>query len=140
MNQPSARGVQRQGVDAAFEADETRNSQLMLEAQMLRAQQKPEAAANKFAEAAVIEEHLQDLCVTKGLMAKAFVHGFSAASCWAQAGDFHHAIVLCDALLAHAALPARLRQRVDAYVKTLCTRRAQWYEELVLHDTEYAGS
>ena len=31
MNQPSARGVQRQGVDAAFEADETRKSQLMLD-------------------------------------------------------------------------------------------------------------
>ena len=44
MNQPSG-GVQRQGVDAAFEADETRKSQLMLEAQMLRAQQKPEADA-----------------------------------------------------------------------------------------------
>ena len=107
---------------------------------MLRAQQKPEAAANKLAEAAVIEERLQDLCVTKGLRAKAFVHGFRAASCWAQAGDFYHAIVICNALLAHAELPARLRQRGDAYVKTLCTRRAQWYEELVWHDTKYAGS
>jgi hypothetical protein len=140
MNQSSARGVKRQGVDAAFEADESRKSGLILEAQMLRAQHKPEAAADKFAEAAVIEERLHDLCITKGLMAKAFVHGFSAASCWAQAGDFHHAIVLCHALLAHTELPARLRQRIDAYVKTLCTRRAQWYEELVLHDTEYAGS
>ena len=135
MNQPSARGVKRQGVDVVFEADETRKSQLMLEAQMLRAQQQPEAAADKFAEAAVIEERLHDLCVTKGLMAKAFVHGFSAASCWAQAGDFHHAIVLCNDLLAHAELPARFRQRIDAYVKMLCTRRAQWYEALVLHDT-----
>src|SRR5207247_3334775 len=130
---------QRQGVDAAFEADEIRKSQLMLEAQMLRAQQQPEAAADKFAEAAVIEERLYDFCVTKGLMAKAFVHGFSAASCWAQAGDFHHAIVLCHELLAQAAIPARLRQHIHGYVKTLCARRAQWYKELTLQDADQDG-
>jgi hypothetical protein len=62
------------------------------------------------------------------------VHGFSAASCWAQAGDFHHAIGLCHELLAHPELPERLRHRVDAYAKTLCARRAQWYVELVVQD------
>ena len=123
MSHPAARGVHRQGVDGTFEANEARKSQLLLHAQRLQAQQKPEEAAETFAEAAVIEEHLRDLCVALGLTEKAFVYGFSAASCWAQAGDFRHAIVLCHALLAHAAVPARLRQRIHAYVKTLYARR-----------------
>ena len=139
MNQPTARGVHRHGVDATFEADEARKSQFMLEAQMLRAQGRSDAAADKLAEAAILEEHLRDVCFAKGLMDKAFVHGFSAASCRAQAGDFHHAIAVCQDLLAHDALPERLRTRIHAYANTLCGRRAQWYEELVLHDTGDAG-
>ena len=139
MSHPAVHGVNRQGVDGTFETDEARKSQLMVQAQMLQAQQKPEEAADKLAEAAVIEERLRALCVAQGLTQKAFVHGFSAASCWAQAGDFHHAIVLCQELLAQNALPARLRQRIHGYVKTLCARRAQWYKELVLQDVEQDG-
>jgi hypothetical protein len=139
MNQPTARGVNRQGVDATFETDEARKSQLMLEAQMLRTQGRSDAAADKLAEAAVLEERLRAICLAKGLKDKAFVHGFSAASCRAQAGDFHHALVLCHELLAHDALPKRLRKRIHAYAKTLRGRRAQWYEELVLHDAGDEG-
>lgn len=137
MNPPATRGINRQGVDATFEADETRKSQLLLEAQLLRAQQQSGAAAEKCVEAAAIEEQLRDQCFNKGLKDKAFVHGFSAASCWAQAGDFHHAIVLCQALLAHEDLPERLRHRIDAYAEMLHARRAQWYEELILQDAGY---
>ena len=129
--------INRQGVDAAFAVEEARKSQLLLEAQLLRAQQRSEAAANKFAEAAGLEERLREACLTHGLREKAFVHGFSAASCWAQAGDFHHAIGLCHALLAHPDLPARLRQRIIAYAHTLAARRTRWYEELVVHEAEY---
>jgi hypothetical protein len=139
MNPPSAHGVNRQGVDATFEAAETRKSQLLLAAQLLRAQQQSGAAAEKCAEAAAIEEQLRNQCFTKGLKDKAFVHGFSAASCWAQAGDFHHAIVLCQELLTHADLPERLRHRIDVYAKTLHTRRAQWYEALILQDVGHEG-
>jgi len=65
-------------------------------------------------------------------MEKSFLHWFSAASCWAQAGDFYHAIALCDDLLARADLPERLRQRIQEYAHTIRIRRAQWYEELIL--------
>ena len=136
MSNPTGRGLSRQGVDAAFVADEAQKSHLLLEAQLLRAQQQAEAAADKLVEAAMIEERLRERCFTMGLREKAFVHGFSAASCWAQAGDFHHAIGVCQDLLAHSDLPPRLRHRVDAYAKTLCTSRAQWYEELVVHEGE----
>ena len=105
MSNPTGRGLSRQGVDAAFVADEAQKSHLLLEAQLLRAQQQAEAAADKLVEAAMIEERLRERCFTMGLREKAFVHGFSAASCWAQAGDFHHAIGVCQDLLAHADLP-----------------------------------
>jgi hypothetical protein len=140
MHHPCTRGINRQGVDAAFEVDEARKSQLILEAQLLRTQHQFGAAADRIAEAAAIEEQLRDACFTQGLREKAFLHGFSAASCWAQAGNFHHAIVLCQNLLAHADVPARLRQRIDAYAKTLDARRAQWYEALVMQDAGYEGA
>jgi hypothetical protein len=136
MNHLSGHGLSRQGVDTAFVADEAQKSRLLLEAELLRAQQQAEAAAGKFAEAVLLEERLRDRCFTTGLRDKAFVHGFSAASCWAQAGDFHHAIGIGQELLAHPDLPVCLRHRIDAYIKVLCTRRAQWYAELLVHDSE----
>lgn len=48
------------------------------------------------------------------MIEKAFVHRYSAASCWAQAADFHHALSVCDGLLDRADLPERLRQRIEA--------------------------
>ena len=129
MSQRSIQGLDRQGLDAAFELEEARKSSLILEAQLLRAQQRDEAAP-KFAQAAELEERLSELCEAKGLGEKSIVHRFSAASCWAQAGNFYRAITLCDELLAHADLPARLRQRVQDYVLTLRARRAQLYAEL----------
>jgi hypothetical protein len=137
MNQQPASGIQRQGVDAAFEAEETQKSNLILEARLLREQQQDEAAANRFAQAAEIEERLSDASQAKGLTEKSRVHRFSAASCWAQAGNFYRAIALCDDLLSQGDLPPRLRRRVEEYVQTLRARRAQWYAGLVL---EAAGS
>lgn len=132
MTQHLTHGINRQGLDAAFEAEEARKSSLMLEAQLLREQGQVEAAAAKFAQAAEIEERLSDICGAKGLMEKSFVHRFSAASCWAQAGDSYHAITLCDDLLTRADLPERLRQHISDYAHTLRARRAQWYAELAL--------
>jgi hypothetical protein len=131
MSQQPARGISRKGLDATFEAEEAHKSDLILGARLLREQQQDEAAAEKFAQAAEIEEHLSDLCEAKGLVEKSFVHRFSAASCWAQAGNFYRAITLCDDLLARTDLPDRLRQRVHDYADTLRARRAQWYAGLV---------
>lgn len=131
MNQQPARGISRQGLDAEFEADEARKSLLILEAQLWREQQQEDEAAAKFAQAAVIEQRLGNICEAKGLVEKSFVHRFSAASCWAQAGNFFHAIVLCNDLLVRPDLPDRLRQRIHDYAYTLRDRRAQWYAEFV---------
>jgi hypothetical protein len=86
MSHPAEHGVNRQGVDATFETNEARKSQQMLHAQMLQAQQKPEEAADTFAEAAVIEECLRDLCVTQGLTEKAAAHGAADMQTLPQSG------------------------------------------------------
>jgi hypothetical protein len=130
MTQRSTQGINRQGPDQGFEAEEARKSNLILTAQLMRAQQKQDEAATSFAEAARIEERLSEECESKGLLEKSFIHRFSAASCWAQAGDFYHALALCDDLLARADLPERLRQRVMEYAHTIRIRRSRWYEEL----------
>jgi len=132
MSQHPKRGISRLGLDAAFEAEETRKSSLILEAQLLREQQQDETAAEKFAQAAEIDERLSDLCEARGLVEKSFVHRFSAASCWAQAGNFYRALALCDGLLARADLSHRLRQRVEEYAAAIRARRSQWYKALAL--------
>jgi hypothetical protein len=139
MSQQRIYRINRNGLDAAFGVDKARKSNLILEAQLLREQQQDEAAADKFAQAADIEERLSDTCEAEGLVEKALIHRFSAASCWAQAGDFYHAIVLCDDLLTRADLPDRLRQRIDEYAHTLRARRAQWYTGLVLETVGSEG-
>lgn len=125
------KGISQQGLDEAFQAEETRKSDLMLQASLLRERGQDEASAANFAEAAAIEERLRDQCQAQGLLPKSFVHAFSAAGCWAQAGDFYHALTSCDQLLARTDLPDRLRRRVGDYAATLRTRRSEWYAALL---------
>ncbi len=131
MNQHSV-GVDRHGLDASFDADEALKSNLIVEAQLLSTQQQPDAAADRFAQAAEIEERLSSRCAGLGLREKSWVHLFSAASCWARAGDFHTAIGLGEQLQAEAGLPPRLRQRVQEFTDTIRQRRTQWAAGLAL--------
>ncbi len=136
MTESTSRRFLQSGPEEAFAAEEARKSRLILEARLLRQQEQSEAAAAKFAEAAAIEESLGEACTGHQLREKSFVHFFSAASCWAQAGNFFEAIVLCDRLLADPDLPVSLRRRIAEYADTLRSRRAQWYGELVHHSAE----
>jgi hypothetical protein len=130
MTSSESRGIDRRGLDQAFSAEEKRKSELILKAQLLRAQDRDEAAAASLAEAARLEERLSERCLAAGLREKAWVHRFSAASCWAQAGNFYQAIAWCDDLLGQAGLTDSLRQRVESYVQQLRARRARWYADL----------
>lgn len=125
-------GIDRHGLDASFDADEALKSNLIVEAELLITQHQPDAAADRFAQAAAIEERLSSHCADQGLQDKSWVHLFSAASCWARAGDFHTAIRLGEQLQADAALPPRLRQRVQEFTDTIRKRRTQWAAGLVL--------
>ena len=102
MSSSPKKGIDRDGLDRDFAIQEAKKSELLLEAQLLRAQDRIEAAAASLAEAARIEETLSERCLTAGLKEKAWLHRFSAASCWAQAGNFYQAIAWCDDLLSQS--------------------------------------
>ena len=121
--------INRKGLDAALAKEEARKSNLILEANLLKAQERYQDAADRFAESAQIEERLSKTLLQKGLLDKYFIHRFSALSCWAKAGDVYHAIALGEELLARADLPDPLRRRIEEYVRLLQARRVRWFAE-----------
>jgi tetratricopeptide (TPR) repeat protein len=131
IGRQKGQAISRKGVDSVFVEEETRKSNLILEANLLKEQGRHQEAADRFAEAAQIEEHLSEMLAEKGLIDKYFVHRFSAASCWAQAGNIYQAIVMCEELLARSDLPEGLRQRIQEHLQILRARREQWFVSLV---------
>lgn len=63
MNRRQKQAINREGLDASFEAEEARKSDLILEAQLSREQSRADEAAHRFAEAARIEESLSHRCI-----------------------------------------------------------------------------
>jgi tetratricopeptide (TPR) repeat protein len=129
MKAQRKQGVSRKGLDVTLAEEEAHKSNLILEANLLKAQGRYQDAADRFAEAAQIEERLSEMLLQKGLLDKYFVHRFSALSCWAQAGNIYYAIVMGEELLARADLPERLRQRIQEHVQLLRVRRVRWFSE-----------
>jgi hypothetical protein len=132
MSQASQEGIDRHGLGPAFDAEEVRKSNLIVEAQLLSDQQQADGAADRFAQAAEIEERLSAQCAEQRQREKSWLHLFSAASCWARAGDFHTAIGLGEDLLAHTDLTPRLRECVLTFTQTIRQRRTQWAAGLAL--------
>lgn len=119
-------GIDRSGLPDSFLADEQRKSNLILEANLLKAREEYEAAAEKFAAAAEIEEKLVEQLVHLNRREKAFVHLFSAVSCWAQAGDLHRALVLGADLVGFEGISPPRKQSAQEYVEVLRSRYLQW--------------
>jgi hypothetical protein len=107
-------------------ADEQRKSNLILEANLLKTREEYEAAAEKFAAAAKIEEKLVQQLVPLNRREKAFVHLFSAVSCWAQAGDLHRALRLGAELVSFEGISQALQQSAQEYIEVLRSRYVQW--------------
>jgi hypothetical protein len=135
MSDLSTTGFDRKGLDDAFAAEEARKSNLILEGRLLEAQKQLDEAAQKFAQAAEQEERLGEHCATLGLNDRASMHLFSAASCWARAGNFYRAIALCDDILRRRRLPDALRRQIEDYAQILRGRRTQLTAELTLAAT-----
>jgi hypothetical protein len=76
MSDPTSTGLDRQGLDDAFAADEVRKSNLILEARMLEARQQWDEAAQKFALVAEQEERLGNHCAKLGLSERTAMHFF----------------------------------------------------------------
>jgi hypothetical protein len=129
MNELRKSGIDRSGLPKTFLVDERRKSILILEANLLRTQEQYEAAAVKFAAAAEIEERLAAQLATLDRRDKAFVHQFSAISCWVQAGNLYRALRLGETLLQAENLPEPQRQRVKEYLDVLHSRFVQWMSQ-----------
>lgn len=130
MNETLQGGISREGLDAAFDAEEARKSNLLLEAQSLVHQGRAEEATVRLAEAAAIEDRLAAICEDKNLLRKSWVHRFGAICAWAQAGNMYTAIASGERMLAHPDLPERLRLEVSKYVQNLRSVREESREKL----------
>jgi hypothetical protein len=113
-----------------FAQEEARKSDLLLQAALLRDQGELEQASERFAAAAEIEERLAEDAEARNDLEKALRLRYSAASGWAHAGDFHHALALLRALEARADTPAALRTRIHAFAERVQKQRARWHRSL----------
>jgi len=124
---PSQNGsIIRRGLSARFIQDEKETSRLILEANLLKSQQRRKESARKFAQAALLEMKNCDELLALGLLDLYYIHRFSAASCWAQAGNLYQAMQICEELLESFELKPPLRQRIAGYLDVLETRVEQW--------------
>ena len=105
-------------------------SNLLLQATLFREQGQLESATALFAEVAAIEERLAVSAEEQGNIAHALRHRFSAASGWAQAGDFHHALSLLRNLEAHPDTPTALRKRIQTFAEVVQKQREGWARAL----------
>jgi hypothetical protein len=83
-----------------------------------------------FREAAAIEERLAQRADAEGDTLRAVRSHFSAASAWANAGDFHHALTLLQILEQRGDAPEPLKARARAFAETLRAQRRQWHNTL----------
>ncbi len=120
---------ERSALSESFRKAESKKSNLILEACFLHLQGEYEAAAHRFALAADLETELATQLTGMGNTDRAFVHLFSAISCWGRAGDLHRALLLGEELLRSDGLSQSQRQQVTAYLDSLRSRMAQWMRQ-----------
>jgi hypothetical protein len=135
MSHQKKNSISRKGLSEEFNKSEKQLSGLILEGYLLKQQEHYEEAANKYAQAAEVEEELCTELLKKGLMEKYYSHLFSAASCWAQAGNIHQAIWMTNRLLQYSNIPERLRKEVEEYQQTLRIKRDRWFAFLTQSPT-----
>jgi hypothetical protein len=120
---PHDAGIPCHGLDDAFRAEDTRKSNLLLEGQLLEAQGQPDAAIEKYAAAAAIEERLGPRARELGLTQLAWIHELSAVGCWARAGNLYTAERLGRVLLADPNLTERLQRHIQTLLDSIRSRR-----------------
>ena len=133
MSDIEAKAIDRSALPSSLLQLERQKSSLILEANLLQQQGLYPAAADKFTAAAALEEQLTQVLFDQDKREKAFVHRFSAISCWVQAGDLHRALGLGQQLLTSDELPAPQRSRVESYINTLQERMTQWMSQWTPH-------
>lgn len=119
----------RSALSESFRQTERKKSNLLLEANILHLQGAYEAASDQFAIVAALESDLASQLAEAKNFDKAFVHLFSAVSCWAKAGDLHRALAMGEELLRAENLSPSQRQQVTVYLDSLRSRMIQWMRQ-----------
>jgi hypothetical protein len=124
--------LSRKGLSQKWREREIAIGRLSLDAMIAEKSGRPDAPA-RFAQIAPLEEALaRDVPNEPHLRPHWRIHLFSAASCWAKAGQCARAVQLCDELLADPDAPPRFRQDVAEY-------RARWAAALAPSDPGVIG-
>lgn len=111
-------------------SEERRKSNLLLQAALLRDQGDMEQAAALFATVAEIEERLAAEADARNDSGHALRSWYSAASAWAHAGDFHHALTLLRALQQRPDVPSALKARINVFSEKVQEQRELWRQTL----------
>lgn len=118
--------ISRANLSDSFLRLEREKSNLLLGANLLKAQGRYEEAAERFGRAAILESRLVDDLYKQNKLRKAFIHEFSVLSCWAQAGNLYQALQVGTALLQRESLSAAQRAQTESYLNKLRSRMMQW--------------
>ncbi len=121
-------GIREKAPSEEFRRLETEKSDFILQANWLKEQRKYREATEKFAVAAEIETKLSEALRKDGQMMPYFIHRFSAASCWSQAGNLYLAKEMLKELLSEKYMPEQLSNRIEDYLLTLEERTQNWLE------------
>ena len=117
----SKQGIESPSLGKELDDLEIYKSNLLLYSMVDRAYERWDDVIAKYAEVAPIEERLAHACREADLIPRMRAHQLSAAACWADAGNFHRAIVLADKMLADPSLDDRYREKMEGL-------RAKWKE------------
>ena len=111
-------------------AIESRKSNLLIQAALLRDQGDLDQSCEAFAKAAAIEEALARDADAHQDVLTAIRLWYSAASAWAHAGDFHHAVTLLRELQGRQDVPASMKARIAAFSLKVLQQRERWRDTL----------
>lgn len=121
-------GIREKALSEEFCRLEAEKSNFILQANWLKKQRKYGEAIEKFAIAAEIETKLSEALRKDRQIMPYFIHRFSAASCWAQAGNLYLAKEMLKELLSEEEIPELLSNRIEDYLLKLEKLIQNWLE------------
>ena len=108
---------------------EHKKSRLLLEARLLKAQQRYQMVADNFAQVADMEREWAEWAESEKMTALAVIHRYSELSCWAQAGYPHRSLHLMANLLDSDQLTSAQRSDLKQYQMSLQYQFSNWMGE-----------
>jgi hypothetical protein len=126
MEETYTDGIYQTPPSERFPELEREKSKAILLANWLKQQHRYVESTEKFAAAAKIETLLSEELKNNGQREPFFIHRFSAASCWVQAGNLYLAKTMLKEMLQMEDIPEKLARRIEHYLSELEYRTESW--------------